>query len=149
MTGATGATTLPPPNTDAAALGEARRRVEDLVCGIPGGDPDQLGFEHPWEIRAFALAVAAYHELGFDWSEFQHALIASIGDWEAAAGAGERAWSYYEHWVTALERVLASADLTSPPVLDERTRAVLAVPPNRGHHEAHPAPIAVDPPAHA
>lgn len=141
----TGSTTLPAPRTDAAALGEARRRVEDLVCGLPGGDADQRGFEHPWEIRAFALAVATHRELGFDWSEFQHALVASIGDWETAAPAAGSTWSYYEHWVTALERVLADAGRTSPAAVDERTRAVLAVPPNRGHHEAHTAPIAVDP----
>ena len=42
------------------------------------GEGDQLSFEHPWELRAFALAVAAHNNGYYDWSEFQLALIGSI-----------------------------------------------------------------------
>ncbi len=140
-----GAATLPAPSTSAAALGEARREVERLVCGTPGGDPDQLGFEHPWEIRAFSMAVAAHRRLGFDWSQFQDALIASIQDWERTSSESGIPWSYYEHWVAALEVVVARAGVLDEAELDERVREVLAQPANRNHHEAHTAPIAVDP----
>lgn len=139
-------TTLPAPYIGPEELGQARREVEDLVCGIPGGDPEQMGFQHPWEIRAFAMAVAAHHQLKFDWSEFQGSLIASIQDWETTHGnTGEVAWSYYQHWVTALEAVLADADLLAQADLDVQADHVLALPPNRNHHEAHTEPIAVDP----
>ena len=137
-----GTTTLPAPYPSAAALGEARREVEHLVCGMPGGDPS---FDHPWEIRAFAMAVAAHRRLGFDWSEFQGALIASIQDWERAEAASESPWSYYEHWVSALEVVLAKAGVLDAADLDVQTKEVLALPANRNHHEAHTEPIAVDP----
>lgn len=139
-------TTLPAPYTRAAELSQARRDTEQLVCGMPGGDPDQLGFERPWEIRAFAMAVAAHHHLKFDWAAFQASLIASIQGWETAtAGTGQIPWSYYQHWVTALEAVLSDAGLLSQAELDSQTQDVLSVPPNRNHHEAHTEPIAIDP----
>jgi nitrile hydratase accessory protein len=140
------ARTLPAPYASAAELGQARRDLEDLVCGIPGGDPDQMGFEHPWEIRAFAMAVAAHQHLGFDWAEFQKSLIASIQEWETThADTGQVPWSYYQHWVMALEAVLSNASLLSRADLDAQTHDVLAVPANRNHHEAHTEPVAIDP----
>lgn len=137
--------TLPPPYTSAEAIGEGRREVADLVCGLPGGDPDQLGFRYPWEIRAFSMAVTAHRRLAFDWSEFQAALIASIQDWERTSPGSGEPWSYYEHWVAALEVVMARQGVLGEAALDERARQVLAIPANRNHHEAHTEPIAVDP----
>ena len=135
------------PIREATELGDARRRVEKLISGIPG-DPDGEGqaFREPWELRAFALAVAAYHAGQYEWSEFQLSLIESIRRWEAdGAHAGEEPWSYYEHWLTALETVLAGNGLLSEANLDDRTKAVLATPRNANHHEAHREPVAVDP----
>ena len=133
------------PVREATELGDARRRVESLVAGTPGGD-GQASFREPWELRAFALAVAAYHAGQYEWSEFQLSLIASIRRWEAegADEAGEP-WSYYEHWLTALETVLAGSGLLSEATLDDRTREVLATPRTANHHEAHREPIAIDP----
>ena len=127
--------------TDATELGDARRRVEALVSGTPGG-PGERSFEHPWELRAFAMAVAAYHNGQYEWSEFQLSLIESIRRWEE--GGGEP-WSYYEHWLTALETVLAGSGALSEAALDERTKAVLATPRTANHHEAHREPVAIDP----
>jgi nitrile hydratase accessory protein len=122
-------------------LGDARRRVEKLVCGLPGSDRP---FNEQWELRAFAIAVAAYHEGHYEWSEFQLALIDSIRQWEA--GTGGEPWSYYEHWLTALETVLASTGALSDSVaLDDRTREVLATPRNANHHRPRREPVAVDP----
>ena len=125
---------------DATELGDARRRVEALVETLPGGE---RSFDHPWELRAFAIAVAAYHEGQYEWSEFQLSLIKSIKQWEAGS-AGEP-WSYYEHWLTALETVLADNGVLSGASLDDRTREALAVPRNANHHEAHREPVAVSP----
>lgn len=137
--------TLPPPYTSPATIDETRREVEGLVCGLPGGDPDQLGFRYPWEIRAFSMAVTAHRRLGFEWSEFQAALIASIQDWERTGPGSGVPWSYYEHWVAALETVMTRQGVLGEADLDERTRQVLAIPANRNHREAHTEPIAVDP----
>lgn len=128
---------------DATALGEARRRVEALVCDLPIG-PGDRGFEEPWELRAFALAVAAYHNGQYDWSEFQLSLISAIQRWEADPDQGEP-WSYYAHWLTALETVLSGAGVLDDQDVDARTRTVLAIPRNANHHHAHTEPVAIDP----
>ncbi|QJY44757.1 nitrile hydratase accessory protein [Pseudonocardia broussonetiae] len=128
---------------DATELGDARRRVETLVCDLPGGSDADRSFDHPWEVRAFAMAVAAYHSGQYEWSEFQLSLIDSIKKWETEGGA--EPWSYYEHWLQALETVLAGNGKLSEAVLDDQTRSVLATPRNANHHEAHREPVAVDP----
>jgi nitrile hydratase accessory protein len=127
--------------SDATEVGDARRRVEALVSRLPGGG--ERAFEQPWELRAFALAVAAYHNGQYEWSEFQLSLIAAIKEWETSGGPAP--WSYYEHWLTALETVLAGNGLLSDAALDERTRQVLATPRTANHHHAHREPVAVDP----
>lgn len=129
--------------TDVTELGEARRRVQELLRDLPGA-PGERGFEEPWELRAFAMAVAAYHEGHYEWSEFQLSLIASIRRWEE--GSGPEPWSYYRHWLDALENVLAASGALSDSVaLDRRTREVLATPRNANHHHARREPVAVSP----
>lgn len=122
-----------------------RAAVEELVCDLPGGSRDRA-FDEPWEIRVFALAVAAHKAGRFEWTEFQGALIEEIGAWEHAnPGLDQSSWSYYEHWTAALERVLGDAGLLDPALLSTRTHEVLATPANRNHHKPHPEPIAVEP----
>ena len=65
----------------------------------------ELVFAEPWESRAFAMAVALNQADAFTWQRFQKALIARIARWEAEAGEGAP-WSYYHHWLAALEDVL-------------------------------------------
>jgi nitrile hydratase accessory protein len=128
---------------DTTELGDARRRVEALVGTLPGGSNAERSFEQPWELRAFAVAVAAYHAGQYEWSEFQLSLIDSIKRWEAEGGP--EPWSYYEHWLDALETVLAGSGALSDAALDERTKAVLTAPRNTGHHTARREPVTVDP----
>ena len=130
-----------PLHQDTAELDAARRRIEDLVCGLP--DAGDQPFEQPWELRAFAMAVAAYDNGHYAWSEFQLSLVESIRRWEAENGT--EPWSYYEHWLTALETVLAANGTLSGPVLDERAHTVLSTPRNANHHHAVREPVAVDP----
>ncbi|OZC73950.1 nitrile hydratase accessory protein [Rhodococcus sp. 06-462-5] len=131
---------------DTTELGDARRRVEKLVCSLPGAPDGDIAFASPWEIRAFAIAVAAYDARQFEWSEFQLSLIDSITYWEENEGELERgSWSYYEHWLNALETRLSGSGLLSDADLDERTKTVLATPPDRDHHTAHLEPISIDP----
>ena len=127
---------------DASELGDARRRVEALVRELPVSSGDRA-FDQPWELRAFAMAVAAYHAGQYEWSEFQLSLSDSIRRWEN--GEGREPWSYYEHWLEALETVLAGNGVLSDASLEERTRTTLATPRNTGHHEAHREPVAIDP----
>jgi nitrile hydratase accessory protein len=74
-------------------------------AAAPPRSNGELVFAEPWESRAFAMAVALNQADAFTWQRFQTALIARIARWEAAAD--DRAdWSYYHHWLAALEDVL-------------------------------------------
>ena len=63
-------------------------------------------FDHEWQRRAFGLAVALSEFGHYAWSEFQRNLIESIAEWEAKPAAVRGEWSYYDHWVIALDRVI-------------------------------------------
>ncbi len=69
-------------------------------------DPLPLGegpdFTEPWQAEAFALAVHLNRQGLFTWNEWAQALGAELHRPEAAADAGD----YYQHWLTALERLL-------------------------------------------
>lgn len=121
-----------------------QEEVADLVEQLPLG-ADDLAFEEPWQLRAFALAVAAHKAGQYDWSQFQQALIASIGEWEGSKDTEDRSWSYFEHWVNAVEAVLADADHLNRGTLETRVHEVLATPAARNHHEPHYEPVAVAP----
>ena len=128
--------------TDTSELGDARRRVEALVRDLSPAAEDRA-FEHPWELRAFALAVAAYQNGQYEWSEFQLSLTQAVKRWEDAEAPPP--WAYYERWLEALETVLAGNGALSDADLDDRTKATLAVPKTANHHEAHRDPVAIDP----
>ncbi|HEY3239536.1 MAG TPA: nitrile hydratase accessory protein [Acidimicrobiia bacterium] len=140
--------------TDTTELGDARRRVEQLLTELPGPGPggpgvspegraDELSFNEPWELRAFAVAVAAYHRGLYDWSEFQLALIGAIRRWEGDPASAP--WRYYDRWLEALETVLSGTGVLTGSELDGRASAVLATPRAANHHHARREPVAVDP----
>ena len=125
---------------------EQRRQIEELVCDLPGGRAGELSFDHPWEIRAFALAVSAHKEGRFEWSAFQGALIDSIKRWEEGVDdLHDSSWSYYQHWVAALEKVMENQGAVDPAALDDKTHEVLSTPVDRHHQKAHLEPVGVDP----
>jgi nitrile hydratase accessory protein len=128
---------------DATQAGDVRRMVQALVCDLPSTAEGERMFSQPWELRAFAIAVAAYHGGQFEWAEFQRELIAAIQQWES--GDRAEAWSYYERWLDALENLLAAKGSFDDTALDERTKAVLAVARNANHHHARREPVAVSP----
>jgi nitrile hydratase accessory protein len=122
----------------------ACRRVEALLQGSPEGHAE-TSFDHPWEIRAFALAVAVHENGEYVWREFQSALVESISHWQRTQGAdGDQPWRYYEHWLAALENVLAEKGLIAAAELDARAAEVLATPPDRHDQHAQPDPVAID-----
>jgi nitrile hydratase accessory protein len=125
-----------------------REDLEPLLVGLPhqdalrpeGGD---VSFETAWEIRAFALAVAAHQSGQYEWPRFQQALIESIQRWEQSGTSAP--WRYYDRWLEALESLMTEAGVVAPEEVEDRTRTVLDTPRNAGHHRAHREPVAVDP----
>jgi nitrile hydratase accessory protein len=93
----------------------------------------ELVFAAPWESRAFAMAVALNQAGAFTWRRFQAALIARIARWEAASD--DRAqWSYYHHWLAALEDVLGGLDAVRPDEVTARADELA----QRGSGHDHP-----------
>jgi nitrile hydratase accessory protein len=70
----------------------------------PDAPPAEPVFKAPWEAQAFAMAVESHRRGVFAWPEFAAALSAEL----LAAGAGQDGDDYYEHWLTALEKLLAA-----------------------------------------
>ena len=98
----------------------------------PGPGPDQLPslprdetgpvFREPWEAQAFAMAVKLHGDGHFSWAEWGERLGAEIA---AAARRGEpdRPEAYYEHWLSALEKLVAEKNLLSAADLARRKAA--------------------------
>lgn len=95
----------------------------------------ELLFAAPWESRAFGMAVTLYEAGAFVWPDFQAALIARIAQWEA--DPGDRPWSYYQHWLGALEDVLARDATVLPHEVTERAGILAARPAGHDHPHDH------------
>jgi nitrile hydratase accessory protein len=104
----------------------------DGVAAPPRANGELL-FAAPWESRAFGLAVSLYEAGAFEWPRFQAALIARIGAWEADR-AGD--WSYYHHWLAALEDVLVDTGAVPGGEVASRAEALALRP--AGHDHPHP-----------
>jgi nitrile hydratase accessory protein len=95
----------------------------------------ELVFAEPWESRAFGMAVSLYDSGAFEWPRFQAALIARIAAWEAGHPDGE-CWSYYQHWLGALQDVLTDDGVIAPD--DVAGRAAALATRTAGHDHRDP-----------
>ncbi len=77
----------------------------------------ELVFEAPWEGRAFGMAVALNENGEYDWDEFQSRLAAEIADAERSNASS----TYYERWLTSLEKLLLDKGMLEAKELDVRT----------------------------
>src|SRR5215468_10638735 len=91
------------------------------VAALPRLPRDEDGpvFAEPWQAQAFALAVKLSEQGYFTWKEWAAALADEL---KAASDRGEPddGSHYYEHWLTALERLVAEKGLSNPQALLER-----------------------------
>ena len=94
----------------------------------------ELVFAEPWESRAFGMAVTLYEAGAFTWPQFQAALIARIAAWEASAPQGEP-YNYYQHWLAALEDVLAGLCAVSTDEIVTRVQTLAQRPQGHDHRE--------------
>jgi nitrile hydratase accessory protein len=79
-------------------------------------------FAEPWQAQAFALAVRLSEQGYFTWNEWSATLAAEL---KAAMERGENCDGsrYYEHWLAALERLVAKKGLADSAALLERKHA--------------------------
>ena len=99
----------------------------------------ELVFSEPWESRAFGMAVSLSEAGAFTWPDFQAALVARIGAWEATS-ARDEPWNYYQLWLAALEDVLAGLGAVSTDEVTARTQALAQRPPGHDHSGDHDHP---------
>jgi len=76
-------------------------------------------FQAPWEAQAFAMAVRLHEAGHFTWAEWAERLAQEIKRAQAR-GDPDLGTSYYEHWLAALERIVAEKGLVSPEELTRR-----------------------------
>jgi nitrile hydratase accessory protein len=114
----------------------------ERLSALPRLPRDEGGpvFAEPWQAQAFALAVKLSEAGHFTWTEWAAALA---GELKAAADSDEPddGSHYYDHWVAALEGLVAAKGLADPAALLERKEAWA----DAYRHTPHGKPIELRP----
>ena len=100
-------------------------------------DPEEPAFREPWEAHAFAIAVRLHEQGLFTWPQW----AAALADEVAADADTDAGGSYYEHWLGALERLVAETGAASAEALHETREAWRRA----AHRTPHGAPIELEP----
>jgi nitrile hydratase accessory protein len=91
------------------------RRATQAVPSIPC-DAEGPVFREPWEAQAFAMALALYDRGLFAWPEWA-AILGNEIKKAQAAGDPDTGETYYQHWLNALERMVAEKGVTDATTL--------------------------------
>lgn len=75
--------------------------------GAAGFEEPPAVFAAPWQAHAFAMTLSLHRAGLFSWREWADALAQCIGEAQAA-GDPDLGDTYYEHWLAALERLVAA-----------------------------------------
>ncbi len=83
------------------------------IAAVPGIPQDADGpvFAQAWEAQAFAMTIALHERGVFTWPEWAAALAAEIARAQTA-GDPDTGETYYQHWLAALEGLVAAKQLT-------------------------------------
>jgi nitrile hydratase accessory protein len=100
-------TTSIPPELDLGAL-----------PALPRDDAGPV-FRAPWEAQAFAMTLSLHAAGVFTWREWAYALAAELAA-TAAHGTPDDGTRYYEHWLAALERLVAEKKIIPERDLERR-----------------------------
>jgi len=96
----------------------------DKLTALPQLPRDEGGpvFAEPWQAQAFALAVRLSEQGHFSWKEWAATLAEELKS-AADRGQPDDGSHYYEHWLTALERLAATKGLSDPAAMLARKEA--------------------------
>ena len=86
------------------------------------GIPREPVFAEPWQAQAFALAVKLSEQGYFTWKEWAAALAAELKE-AADDGEPDDGSHYYEHWLAALEKLVAAKRLLDHDAMLARKEA--------------------------
>jgi nitrile hydratase accessory protein len=92
--------------------------AKQAASSVPGVPQDEDGpvFREPWEAQAFAMTLALYERGLFTWPEWAATLADEIKRAQAA-GDPDTGETYYQHWLNALERIVAEKKITDAATL--------------------------------
>jgi nitrile hydratase accessory protein len=94
---------------------DAALRAVAAVPGIPR-DVDGPVFREPWEAQTFAMTLALHERGLFTWGEWTTMLVEEIKRAQAN-GDPDTGETYYRHWQSALERIVAAHGVTDETTL--------------------------------
>jgi nitrile hydratase accessory protein len=87
--------------------------------GLPHDDEGSPVFREPWQAQAFAMVVRLHEAGHFTWTEWAEALASEIRTAQAA-GDPDLGNTYYLHWLSACERMVAAKGLLTADELARR-----------------------------
>lgn len=90
-------------------MSDSANKLANQLPEIPV-DNDGPVFAEPWQAQAFAMTVKLHEKGAFTWPEWAAALSVEL----KAAGEHDPAENYYLHWLSALEKLLASKNIVDP-----------------------------------
>jgi nitrile hydratase accessory protein len=108
----------------------------------PGLPQDAGGpiFNEPWEAKAFAITLRLHERGLFTWPEWAQALSRQLSH-ARTHGDPDLGDTYYQHWLTALETLVAAKGAASQ---EDLTRCAEAWR-EAAEHTPHGQPIVLDP----
>lgn len=92
------------------------------MAGVPRSEDGAPVFREPWEAQAFAMTLALHEGGLFTWAEWAQALGAAIRRAQAAGDCDDGS-TYYRHWLSALETLVAEKGVAPEGLLAERRAA--------------------------
>jgi nitrile hydratase accessory protein len=93
-----------------------------MTTSTPPEPDDEPVFAAPWQAQAFAMTVRLHEQGCFTWTEWAECLSAEITAAQAR-GDPDRGDTYYDHWLAALEKMVAAKGLIPPADLAARRDA--------------------------
>ena len=79
-------------------------------------------FAEPWQAQAFAMALSLHHKGLFTWAEWAQALAERINAAQAG-GDADLGDTYHQHWLAALEALVAAKGASTADELATYRRA--------------------------
>lgn len=90
----------------------------DALPALPRDEGGPV-FKAPWEAQAFAMTLSLHARGIFTWREWAAALGTELAA-AAARGKPDDGTHYYEHWLAALEALVARKNVVAGPELEQR-----------------------------
>ncbi len=112
---------------------------DELLLDGPAAPPTANGevvFEAPWQGRVFGMARLLSEQGHYSWDEFRVHLIQQIGAWDRTAEP-EDEYRYYDHFLAALQALLAEKGLLDDAALSARSAEYAARPHGHDHDHDH------------